>query len=70
MAQCGPGGLFHPPEPREVRRRDKVRVEDGPFADFTGFVQRTTRDRVWILLTLLGRPTEVPFTRRQVELLA
>lgn len=68
MAQCGPGGVFHPPEPREARRKDAVRVEDGPFAGFTGIVQRTTRERVWILLNLFGRQSEVPFTREQVEL--
>lgn len=70
MAQCGPNGVMRLPEAREVSRRDKVRVETGPFADFSGIVQRTTRDRIWILLTLLGRPTEVPFTRENVELLA
>ncbi len=68
MAQCGPGGVFHPPEPREVRRKDMVRVEEGPFSQFSGIVQRTTRERVWILLNLFGRASEVPFTRDQVEL--
>jgi transcription antitermination factor NusG len=47
-----------------------VRVEEGPFSQFSGIVQRTTRERVWILLNLFGRSSEVPFTRDQVELVA
>ena len=70
MAQCSPGGVMRSPEPREVTRKDTVRIEVGPFADFTGICQRTTRERVWILLNLFGRPSEVPFTRDQVELIA
>lgn len=70
MAQCAPNGVMRSPEPREVTRKDTVRVEVGPFADFTGICQRTTRERVWILLNLFGRPSEVPFTRDQVELIA
>ncbi len=70
FAQCAPNGVIYPPEPREVSRKDTVRVEDGPFQGFTGVCQRTTRDRVWILLSLFGRQSEVPFTRGQVELIA
>jgi transcription antitermination factor NusG len=70
MAQCGTDGLMHPPEPREARRADHVKVEEGPFVGFSGIVQRTTRERVWILLNLFGRQSEVPFTRDQVELIA
>jgi transcription antitermination factor NusG len=68
--QCAPNGVIYPPEPREVTRKDAVRVEVGPFTGFTGIVQRTTRERVWILLHLFGRQSEVPFTRQQVELIA
>lgn len=70
LAQCAPNGVIYPPEPREVSRKDAVRVEDGPFTGFTGICQRTTRDRIWILLSLFGRQSEVPFTRGQVELIS
>lgn len=70
FAQCKPNGVIYAPEPREITRKDMVRVEDGPFTSFTGICQRTTRDRVWILLSLFGRQSEVPFTRQQVELIA
>ena len=70
MTLCDPRGVMHPPTVREVTFKDTVRIETGPFADFVGICQRTTRDRVWILLNLLGRPTEVPFTRQQVELIS
>jgi transcription antitermination factor NusG len=70
MSQCAPNGVIYPPEAREVTRKDVVRVDAGPFVGFTGICQRTTRERVWILLNLFGRPSEVPFTREQVELIA
>lgn len=70
MAGCGPDGIIYPPEPRQITFKDNVRVEDGPFAGFSGICRRTTRDRVWLLLSLFGRLSEVPFTRGQVELIA
>lgn len=70
FAQCARDGVIYPPEPREVARSDHVRVEDGPFHGFSGICQRTSRDRVWIMLSLFGRQSEVPFTRAQVELIA
>jgi transcription antitermination factor NusG len=70
LGQCAVDGVIYPPEPREVTRKDVVRVDEGPLAGFTGICQRTTRDRVWILLSLFGRQSEVGFTREQVELIA
>lgn len=68
FAQCAPNGVIYAPEPREVTRGDRVTIEDGPFTSFSGICRRTSRDRIWILLNLFGRPQEVPFSRRQVEL--
>ena len=65
---CAPNGVIYPPEPREVRRNDVVKVLDGPWRDFHGLCRLTTRQRVEALLTLFGRETPVWFRRDQVEL--
>jgi transcription antitermination factor NusG len=70
LAQCAPNGVIYPAEPRAVRRQDHVRVLAGPLADFHGICERTTRDRVWVLLTVLGRPSSVEFRRENVALSA
>lgn len=70
LVQCAPDGIIHEPEPRQMRRGDVARVEQGPFTSFSGVCQRTSKDRVWLLLTIMGRSTEVPFKRSDVELVA
>lgn len=67
FAQCAPNGVIYPPEPREVRRKDKVTIEEGPLKGFSGICQRTSRDRIWVLLATLG---ETVVRRGQVELAA
>jgi transcription antitermination factor NusG len=70
LAQCAPNGVIYPPEPRETRRGDAVKIENGPFQGFSGIVQRTTRERLFVLMTIFGRSSEVPFLRKQVGLIA
>lgn len=60
-------GVIMPPEAPELRRSQVGRVTDGPFADFSGLCTRTSADRVWLLLSMLGRPTELSFSRMDVE---
>lgn len=69
-SQCQPNGVIYPPEPRRMRRGDRGRVlADGgtPFSDLEGICTRARRERVWLLLGLLGRQVEVPFPREAVE---
>lgn len=61
-------GVIHPPEPRQMRRGDTGRVLAGPLAEFSGVCSRTSRDRVWLLLEILGRKSEVGFSRDAVEM--
>ena len=68
LAQCMPNRVMYPPDPREMRRGDVGMVLQGPLAQFHGLCSRTTRDRVWLLLDILGRKSEVSFTRPQVEI--
>lgn len=68
LAQCAPNGVIYPPEPREMHRGDVGRVVTGPMTDFRGICRRTTRERVWLLLSVLGRETEVEFKRDAVEI--
>lgn len=68
MAQTAADGVIYPPEPRQMRRGDVGKVLAGPLAEFSGICSRTTKDRVWLLLSILGRPSEVGFARDVVEL--
>lgn len=67
FAQCSPNGVIFEPEPRRAQKGDPVRVLEGPLAGFTGICARTSAERVWLLLTLLGRSQEVSFTHHAVE---
>jgi transcriptional antiterminator RfaH len=67
FAQCSPNGVIYEPDPRLPRKGEAVRVLEGPLTGFSGICARTSTERVWLLLTLLGRQTEVGFTHKAVE---
>lgn len=69
LSQCAPNGVIYPPEPRSLQPDETGRVTSGPMADFSGVCRRATQDRVWLLLTIMGRPTEIGFPRSSVELI-
>lgn len=47
----------------------RVRIAQGPFADFIGRVESSTPEqRVWILLEVMGRATRVSLPRGDVRL--
>ena len=50
---------------------DHVKVIDGPFADFTGFISEVNMERkkVKVMVSIFGRPTPVELDFLQVELL-
>lgn len=50
---------------------DQVKVIDGPFADFTGFISEVNMERkkVKVMVSIFGRPTPVELDFLQVELL-
>ena len=70
QAQTAADGVIYPPEPRQMHRGDRGNVLDGPLAQFSGICSRTSKDRVWLLLSMLGGQTEVGFKREAVELVA
>ena len=70
LDHCAPNGVVPLPEEREVRRRDVVRVLDGPWRDFSGIVGLTAKTRVEVMLMIFGRLSPIPFRRDQVELVA
>ena len=69
-AQCSADGVIYPAEPRQMHRGDRGSVLGGPLASFAGICTRTSRDRVWLLLAVMGGQTEVGFRRDAVELVA
>jgi transcription antitermination factor NusG len=69
LAEAAPDRIIYPPEPRIMHRGDVGRVTVGPLAELSGICSRTSRDRVWLLLNILGRRSEVQFDRDSVEIL-
>lgn len=67
QAQADPDGIIRPPAPRILAIGDSARVASGALTDFAGICTRSARDRVWLLLTIMGRQTEVGFASGQVE---
>lgn len=58
MRRCDPSGQLL--QPHVLREGDLVRVMSGPFAEFVGSVEHTTsKERIWILLDILGKNTRV-----------
>ena len=49
---------------------DSVKVTDGPFADFTGFVNEVNNEKqkVKVSVSIFGRPTPIELNFLQVEL--
>ena len=52
-----------------IRTAQKVRIIDGPFADFMGMVDKidTERAKVTVLVSFFGRETPVELDFLQVE---
>lgn len=51
-------------------RGEQVKVKEGPFGGLHGIVEKTTRDRVSILMNILGRSTEISVDASVIELAA
>ena len=60
-------GILWPEPSRQVNEGTRFQVEDGPFAGFIASCTRASHDRVYALLTVMGRATEVPFPRNTVK---
>jgi transcription antitermination factor NusG len=67
LAQCAPNLVIYPQEPDEIHPGDRLRAKEGPFAELAGICTRTARDRVWILLGIMGREVEVELPLVAVE---
>jgi transcription antitermination factor NusG len=67
LSQCAPNRVIYPPEPKTLLAGLPGRVTEGSFAEFTGICSRTARDRVWLLMNVMGAEREVGFARNAVE---
>lgn len=70
LGQCDANRVIYPGSEREMRRGDRGTVLHGPLAQFSGICSRTSRDRVWLLLSIMGRQSEASFERGAVEISA
>lgn len=46
---------------------DMVRVNEGPFKEFSGLVERTSHDRIRVMLEVFGRKTPVEIGKRALS---
>lgn len=55
---------------QQFRVGDPMKVVDGPFLDFTGFIEEVNADKqkVKVTVSIFGRPTPVELDYRQIEL--
>jgi len=68
IRQSDDQGIIHEPVKPEMHCGGLGSVLGGPLASFAGICTRTSRDRVWLLLAVMGGQTEVGFRRDAVEL--
>ncbi len=68
LASVPPGGP-PPPAPAHLTPGVSVRINEGPFENFTGVVERVVEDKglVRVVLTIFNRATPVEFEYRQVD---
>lgn len=67
IAQCAPNGVIYPDEPAAFAKDAALRITKGPFVEMVGICKRSAKDRVWLLMEIMGRATEVGFTRDALE---
>lgn len=67
FAQCSPTGVIYPDDPPEFAENDALRITKGPFAEMVGICKRSAKDRIWLLMEIMGRSTEVGFSRDGLE---
>lgn len=63
---CAPNGVIYLPRPTALAPSTPVELITGPFAGFRGVVRMATKDRVRLLVNLLGRDSEVTVPRADV----
>lgn len=65
--RAGDDGIIRDPPPARPKKDATYRVVEGSFTSFLGQVTRDTPNRVWLLLSVLGRSLEIDFPLTHVE---
>lgn len=54
---------YRDPPPPEIEADDTVKINEGSWIGHVGICTRAARDRIWVLLTVLGASREVSIPR-------
>lgn len=66
-ARCSPDGIIRDAPPKPFKANDMVRVTEGPFAEWTGIFARSDKERVWLLMQVMGRSQTLAFAPNVLE---
>jgi len=69
LSQTAPNGVIYQTADLDaIREGSNCRLVAGPMAGLMGICKRRTQERVWLLMEIMGRQTEVEVKRPAVEL--
>lgn len=69
LSQCAPNGvIYQTADIDAIREGANCRLVSGPMSGLIGICKRRTQERVWLLMEIMGRQTEVEVKRPAVEL--
>ena len=67
MLRCDTGGKLLPPQ--QVTKGDKVQLLKGPFSNYIANVESIeAKQRVWVLIELMGRVTRLSVDPNQLQI--
>jgi transcriptional antiterminator RfaH len=55
------------PEYQPIETGEEVTIVEGPFSSLQAVVERSARDRVFVLMTMLGASTQLELKRSQIK---
>ena len=64
--RCDENGMLLPP--KNMKKGDEVTVINTPFSKFISTIEQIdSKNRIWILMNILGRETRIEITSNQIQ---